>query len=448
MALAATTDERPWGNVPLWERLFVVLTFVTACRGFDMFLSSVGESSKGVYTEMNESSPARFAWLATLYGIALGLLIYHHRKDLLRLASQNKLLIAAACYILCSTFWAFDNTASLRRGTAFVLTATFCAYLALRYTPTQLLKLAGWALFVVAVCSVFAVIFFPHHSIEEFGRKLGSWKGISSINTAFGRFMALGLLVTWALRRVDWGLRRVDVLVLLLFVVCMFQADAATSKLAVFTGFSSILFIWSRSIFNIDLPAKSLIAIMFGAIAVMTVPLYFEEVLDLVGRDATLTNRIFIWRAAFEQGWRNPFFGVGYESFWIAGNAAQAFYNMFGSGDTQLGNGHNGYLDAWLELGIFGLAFALALLAQGFNRVFKVLARTDSPFGEFYGGLLVFILIYSIAEKVIFVHSELTWMLFMSGLMTLRWHFDPSAVRDESAPNWNGSVPQATQRSP
>lgn len=447
MALAAATDERPWGNIPLWERLFVVLTLVTACRAFDTFLSTVGEHPSGGYVEMNESSPLRFAWLALLYGISLALLVYHHRADLLRLASQNKLLIAAIGYIFCSTFWAFDNTASLRRATAFALTATFCAYLALRYKPIQLLKLACWALLVVAVASVFAVALFPGFSVEEYGRKLGSWKGVSCINTAFGRFMALGVLVTWSLRRVDWGLRNVDVLVLLLFLVCLFNADAATSILAVFAGFTSILMIWSRSVFNIDLPAKTLVGVMFGAIAVMTVPLYFEEVLDLVGRDATLTNRIFIWGAAFEQGWQNPVFGVGYESFWIAGNAAQAFYNMFGSADTQLGNGHNGYLDAWLELGFVGLAFVLALLAQGFSRVIKVLTRTDSPFAEFYGGLLVFILIYSIAEKVIFVHSELTWMLFMSGLMSLRWHFDPSAVRDETAPNWGGALPQP-QRMP
>jgi O-antigen ligase len=168
----------------------------------------------------------------------------------------------------------------------------------------------------------------------------------------------------------------------------------------------------------------------------------------VLDRDDTLTNRIFIWRAAFEQGWHHPIFGVGYESFWIEGNAASAFYNMFGSKNTQIGNGHNGYLDAWLELGFVGLGLLIMVISQAWVRVVRYLTVRDEPFAEFYGGLLVFILIYSVAEKVIFVHSEFTWMLFMTGLMTFRWRLDPVAgERERSSPDWDRALPQISQRS-
>lgn len=434
--------------MPVWERVYVILAFITACRGFDTLLRAVGGNPAGGRSELSESSPARFVWLAILYGIALLLLVVHHRRDIARLLSQNKLLALVVAYILLSTLWAFDPNASLRRALAFALTASFCTYLALRYTPTELLKLAGWAVVMVALASLLVVIFFPELGREAFGRKLGWWRGISAINTAFGRFMALGVLVIWCLRRTDWEFQRFDVLLLILFLVCTYQAHAATSIAALFAAFVSILMIWSRALFNVELPPKILIGLFFGIVLLITVPFYFGDVLLLLDRDDTLTNRIFIWRAAFEQGWQNPVIGVGYESFWIEGNAAAAYYNMFGSGNTQIGNGHNGYLDAWLELGFVGLALLVLLLLQAVVRVMRYLTVTDEPFAEFYGGLIVFILVYSIAEKVIFVHSELTWMLFMAGLIALRWRLDPATRGELASRNWDGALPQVSRRVP
>lgn len=433
----------------LWERLYVILTFVTACRGFDTLLGAFGESpGGGGRAELSESSPGRLAWLAALYGIALLLLLVHHRRDIIRLLSQNKLLVLVVAYILISTIWAFDQSASLRRAFAFSLTVSFCAYLALRYTPTDLLKLAGWALLLVAVASVIAVIFFPEFGRETFSSKMGRWRGISSINTAFGRFMALGILVIWCLRRTDWKMQRFDVLVLGLFMLCTYQAHAATSTASVVAAFVSIITIWSKVLFRVELLFKIVLGAIVGFILLITVPFYFSDVLVLLGRDATLTNRIFIWQAALEQGWRNPILGVGYESFWIEGNAAAAYYNMFGSGNTRVGNGHNGYLDVWLELGFVGLALLLLLLLQAVTRAIRSLTVGDEPFAEFYGGLLVFILIYSIAEKVIFVHSEFTWMMFMAGLMALRWRLAPATQGEGAGRNWEAALPRASQRAP
>ncbi|MGE0665634.1 MAG: O-antigen ligase family protein [Sphingomonadales bacterium] len=433
-------------NVPVWERLFVVLVMVTACRGFDSIQFILGGGGGKGTGELGDSSPGRFAWLATLYGISLMLLLAHHHRDIFKLMSQNKLLLVIVGYILVSPAWAYDPDASLRRAIAFSLTASFCAYLALRYPPTEILKLAGWGLLVVAVVSVMAVVLFPEFGRELFGRKMGWWKGICGINTAFGRFMALGILVIWCLRRVDWKLQRFDMLVFGLFLVCTFQAHAATAIAAVFGAYCSILAIWSRSMFNIELAPKVLIGILAGLVLLATVPFYLGDVLLLLGRDETLTNRVFIWGAAFEQGWNNPIFGVGYESFWIEGNAAAAFYNMFGSGNTRIGNGHNGYLDVWLELGFVGLGLMLLLLIQAFTRVVRYLTVSGEPFAEFYGGLLVFIVIYSVAEKVIFVHSEFTWMMFMTGLMALRWRLATASQPESVRTDWDGALPQISQR--
>ena len=95
-----------------------------------------------------------------------------------------------------------------------------------------------------------------------------------------------------------------------------------------------------------------------------------------------------------------------------------------------------------------GLALLVLLLLQAVTRVIRSLMAADEPFAEFYGGLLVFILIYSIAEKVIFVHSEFTWMMFMVGLMALRWRLAPATQGEGVGRNWEAALPQASQRAP
>ncbi len=412
----------------VWERVYVGITLFTCCRGFDRLLVMGGDA--GGQASLGDSSPARFALLAILYGIALWLLLVHHGRDFARLLAQNKLLAAVVIYIVASTIWAVDPPTTLRRSLAYALTATFCAYLVLRFSPTDILKLAAWALFAVAVASVIAVVLFPELGQEPYGRKLGWWRGICTINTAFGRFMALGILVVWCLRRSSWGLQRYDVLVFGLFLLCTYQAHAATALAAVFAAFVSIVLIWSRKPFDLPLPAKLSAGALFAMVLLLTAPFYFNEVLAILGRDGTLTNRVFVWNAAYEQGWRHPVLGAGYDSFWIERHAATAFFNMFGSGNTRIGNGHNGYLDAWLELGFVGLAGLLLLLIQAFVRTTRYSLKHDDALSQFYGGLLVFILIYSIAEKVIFVHSEMTWVLFMTGLMALRWRIAEPAGAD------------------
>lgn len=412
-------------KVPAWERVYVIIVLATACRAFE-FLLNYGQWSGGA-PGLTESSPLRFTWLAILYAIALALLLIHHGRDLPKLLMQNKLLVAAVVYIIASTFWSVDPSTALRRSLAYGLTVVFCLYLVLRYPPVDILRLAAWALLLVAIVSIVVIVLFPEIGVEKYARMPNTWKGICSITTAFGRFMALGILIVWSLRRTDWALQRYDVVVLAMFVLCTYQAQAATAMIAVFCGFVSMVVIWSRSPINAPIPLKLVAGGLVGGALVLSVPFFAADVLDIFQRDITLTNRIYVWGAAYEQGWKHPLLGVGYGAFWIETNAAAAFFNMFGSLKTLIGNGHNGYLDAWLELGFVGLGFLVLLITQAFIRLTRHLIKFDDPFSQFYGGLLIFILVYSIAEKVIFVHSELTWILFTTGLVALKWRMTDSA---------------------
>ena len=64
-----------------------------------------------------------------------------------------------------------------------------------------------------------------------------------------------------------------------------------------------------------------------------------------------------------------------------------------------IGNGHNGYLDVWLELGFVGLGIFIVMFATGIGRAYSRLIRSNDIVGLFYALIMVYALIYSFTEK-------------------------------------------------
>jgi O-antigen ligase len=418
---------RPMG-AQRWERVYVVVVLVTACHGLDFLLGLFGPATAA----LDDSNPARFGLLLVLYATAALLLVRHHGQDILAMVGQNKLLLLLLGYAVVSCLWAIEPSASLRRSGALALTTVFCFYLALRFPPAEIVKLVAWAIALVMLGSLVVVVAMPDIGVYATEGKMGRWRGITGINITFGRVMAIGIMAVWALRRTPWKLQPYDAVLLLLLVLCNVQAQAITAVIALAAGFLGMVLIWSPRNTLLPVGLRLVLSLLFAVPAAALLATNLSDVLALLGRDPTLTNRIYIWQSAYELGLERPVWGAGFRSFWIMDYASTAFYNMFGSAGTVIGNGHNGYLDVWLELGLVGLGLVFVVLLQALLRLLAYARRHADPFREFFGGLLIFILVYSLAEKVLLEHSEIVWMLFTTGLIAARWHVRESQTETES----------------
>lgn len=415
-----------------WEKAFVALALFTFCRGFDLIFGYLYSGGMDLETRgLDESNPIRFAWLLTLDMTAMVLLFRHHGSQVRDVLGQNKLLVVLTLFILISSLWSVEPSVTLRRAAAYGLTTTFCIYLALRFRPVEILTLVAWVLVVVAVLSLAAVVLIPDIGAPEATRKEGSWAGIATITTFFGRLMALAVLSVWCLRREEWRLQRYDMIVMFVLLVCLWKSQAMTAIVSVACAMASLFVLWTGKSSMMPLRAKLALVALLAVPLVIFLTAYFADIMVLLGRDATLTNRTFIWQAAYELGLQRPILGVGFRSFWVESNASSVFYNMFGSAGTTIGNGHNGYLDVWLELGAVGLVLLGLLLFQALARVTRYMEVVGDSFGPFYGALIVFVLIYSAAEKVIFEHSEITWVLFVTGFVAMKWATKASEAQPE-----------------
>ena len=89
----------------------------------------------------------------------------------------------------------------------------------------------------------------------------------------------------------------------------------------------------------------------------------FAALLDRAGKDVTLTGRTDLWRVAISHIAERPFFGLGYQAFWVQTNAsAEALWRMFGIAGRGGFNFHNAYISNAVEVGLIGVALQVAVL--------------------------------------------------------------------------------------
>jgi exopolysaccharide production protein ExoQ len=92
-------------------------------------------------------------------------------------------------------------------------------------------------------------------------------------------------------------------------------------------------------------------------------------VLSVAGKDATLTGRVPLWRLMLRLAAERPWLGYGYSTGFRDVVAQRvAAESPFG----YVPNAQNGYLDAVLNLGLAGLALAVAVLGTALVRALQL----------------------------------------------------------------------------
>lgn len=160
-------------------------------------------------------------------------------------------------------------------------------------------------------------------------------------------------------------------------------------------------------------------------IAVLMWPLTFFSdemkgtVHEMVGRsgDTSFTGRSDAWDKELEIASRNPILGVGFGSFWGFDN--EVTRAVPGVGQT----GHNGLLDANIEVGIVGVGFIIAFLIALYRKSARAL-NSDFDWGVFGVCFVVISIITNFTESLFIKSSSYIWnssiflALFLSALQS------------------------------
>jgi len=140
-----------------------------------------------------------------------------------------------------------------------------------------------------------------------------------------------------------------------------------------------------------------------------------QAVLQASGRDATLTDRTLLWADLLNNAAKNPVLGVGIGAFWVGPIGYEMYPLPNWSRKTpqwRPEEGHNGFLDVYVELGAIGLVLLLIVIGVG------VAGALDDLQSEFQLGILrltlmLAILMNNIAETSFLKGTHDLWFFFL-----------------------------------
>jgi exopolysaccharide production protein ExoQ len=305
-------------------------------------------------------------------------------------------------YCLLSIFWSdspFIASKRLVRGLGVIV---MVLVILTEKEPIEAL-VAIWKrlAFLLIPMSVLFIRFYP-----ELGRTYNKWTyevsycGVCGNKNELGALcMITGIIILWNFQRM-WENKTfhrkslsmwADMTIMAMVLYLLRIAHSATSLTCFIVGITVLVIV------NLPMArknAKYLSGCLIGVlILLLLLQLGFNikgNILAALGRNETLTDRTPLWNAILHVD-INPFFGAGYESFWT-GNRLVYFMEHFGAIQS-----HNGYIDTYMNLGIFGLLLLLAMIISAFIGINHQLFYAYN-YARLRLTLLIIFLLYNVTE--------------------------------------------------
>lgn len=305
-------------------------------------------------------------------------------------------------WCILSLSWTVEHSATFAEAVRVTIFTTTGILLARRYCWHFVGHCVALAVAVIGAISLVML------AVDPVTALMGSdLRGPVSHKNTLGFVSAMGLVCSILLAKT--GYRRTFYLVLAAldaWVLLLSNSMTSTvgAAVGVFVGFS----VSALNRFAGPKRALYLSGITAALIAMLLwVQWNLAEVTGLVGRNPTFTGRVPIWGVILKAIGERPVTGFGMGAPWTLDSPLRARF------DSEVGfdfaGAHNGFLDAALQLGVFGLLFFLMVLFTALRRVTR---RDFGLLANSWGsGLLAFFIFHCFSEPLIMTY--LGWIIIV-----------------------------------
>jgi exopolysaccharide production protein ExoQ len=345
---------------------------------------------------------SRFGQVSILayYGVWGLLVLVNYRKAL---GSYGKYLWVFSFALFCfvSSFWSPAFGVSLRTAIQY-LTHVVCALIAMRMVSIQ--NLTRGAVLGIGLVLLYSIVF-GTYLLDSIDGTFGFVGAFSSKNQ-LGFYASLGIFFCYAglfvLRL--WGLwLPIIAVVALLAVYCLAAAQSATSAITTIGIIAICMGMQAFMVFSPRNRRMLFAAALVLGLGTVVAALQFgamDAILGVFGKDSTLTGRTYLWQQGIEIAHQSPYFGIGYQGFWVPGFAdAERLWDDFGIAGKSGFHFHNTYIETTVETGVFGmLLLVFILLATLIGHVKRLLTFDRTPDSLVLFGITSLLLIRSFVE--------------------------------------------------
>lgn len=296
-------------------------------------------------------------------------------------------------------------------------------FLLLPRSEADFARLSAIMLIIILALSYYGVVFRPALSIHQASEirepmNAGLWRGIFSHKNGAAAAMVLAVIFGLFIARAWSKLAGWGIVIGAAFFLSNTGGKTSTLVLPAILILAWIIerFPWAR----LPLILGGLIAFNVVAVgAAVSEPL--RQLVTSLGVDATFTNRSDIWRFAFSAISERPILGQGLQSFWQTPDLVY-------SGSTvetwaaAAYNGHNGYIDTLLEMGVPGLVLTVIWLVILPLRDLGKAQRhnANSALTRLYLRVWLYALVLTCLESVLYQGGGALWFCLIFAVFGLR----------------------------
>ena len=283
---------------------------------------------------------------------------------------------------LISYLGAASKTAMISTYFRFTLTALFGVWLADHYEPERLMDMlyGGFVVFL-GVNLLMMTVFRGHgYYFDEEGRYL--FRGITERKNNIGEELAHGLALQGAIFMVKRDHKKP--LPRFFYAVALGQVFMLIASQAIGSLLTAAVSVVYLLVFERLLGARgrfqwgilyAIVSLGFLFIALTILPV-FAPFLESLGKDATLSNRTYIWEGVIQfMQESHTFTGYGLFLFWNDTSALRSLQYHFHRNSwfrSMTFGSHNVLLELWLDIGLLGIAAYLLTMIYCFNRPRKM----------------------------------------------------------------------------
>lgn len=394
-------------------------------------------ASEDATSAVMEGSPLDRLVLSSLI-LAGAVVLAKRRISLGHVIRENPWLVAYFIYCGVSILWSDYPFISFKRWVKGLGDPIMALIVATESQPihgfTILIKRCGC---ILLPFSILLIKYYPHlgRAFEYYSGAM-SYTGVTVDKNMLGfQCMVVGLVsvyrvFVWRTKPVDH--RRISDLVLPFILLWMSQwllwtANSKTPTVSLIFAIFLIAMLgypWVRKHLSVMLIS---LAVLYGVLE-LTIGIT-RLIIDLSGRDATLSGRTELWPVVLAMN-DNVLFGQGFEGFWL-GERLRKLWDMYFFKPNQA---HNGYIEVYLNLGAVGLCLLSGLFVSCYRRIQRMLSIPSSPetserlvFDRFRLAFLIAFLSYNMTEAGI---RSLHFMFVVLLILFVQYrHSKPLRVR-------------------
>ena len=359
----------------------------------------------GQFTEIyGDSIKTLLEYVAFIVEIALLVFCSANKwQDIELLRLERKYLpiyLYVAVNALTSLLVSFDRRQELITVIRWAVTMQFVLWMVDYFSREKLLEIFCTTQAIFLMLTLYFMIRHPNLAYSSASTYENSLNGLFSTKNTCATQLCFGITMMVLLIRLRYQQHKrfgMWTALLLTQVVLLFMCDATGALFTQLFAFIPLFFL-RRHKFSLGLLYITVnVVFLFAMLTLM--PL-FEEFLESIEKDATLTGRIPLWEQVISvMSTHNTLTGYGYCNFWRNDEAVKLIHMGFYRADvfmaTMASGAHNVIMEAWLNSGLIGITvFFIALLMS-----FRDIDEMDDEYYAISACLIFFLMINGLTER-------------------------------------------------